>query len=213
MAVKVAVLVVMVVVLSGICISAALKRKGKVNQEEASRNARSLSLAFYTFKEDYGSYPCEETAIEVRNNTETTAKLGKVSSNDFCRQLIASGMVDQEPPFYARTLGSRKPDNVTTGDKLLEKGELGFAYVVSHAACKEKNFPLLLTPMVKGKLQFDYESARKCFDGKVLVLMTDCSRHIHIVDKDGHVWINGKDFFDPSQPYWHGIPPKVAWPE
>ncbi len=201
-------------VISGFIVSRVLQRQREGNREEAWRNARSLSCAFYTFKDDFGSYPCEDTARLIKDNIpDRSAKLGNVSANDFFRQLIVSGMVDQEKPFFARSLSSHKPDSVMTDGKLLEKGETGFAYMVSHATCKEENFPLILTPLVKGKLLFDYQSARKCFDGKVIVLSTDGLPNIHIVDKDGHVWIHGKDFFDPSQPYWHGIPPKVAWPE
>jgi hypothetical protein len=33
------------------------------------------------------------------------------------------------------------------------------------------------------------------------------------VDKSGHVYLNGKDLFDPSQPFWGGKAPDVKWPE
>jgi hypothetical protein len=33
------------------------------------------------------------------------------------------------------------------------------------------------------------------------------------VDKSGHVYLNGKDLFDPSQPFWGGKVPDVKWPE
>lgn len=177
---------------------------------EAVSNAKQVGLALFTFREDYGSYPNKATSIEVRNNNpDTSATLGSTSSNDFFRQLFAAGTVDQEQLFFARTQNCRRPDNVLTGDKLLEKGEVGFAYVVSHAACKEKDFPLILTSLVKGRLLFD----SKCFQGKAIILSADNACVVHSVDQDGHVWVNGKDFFDPSQPYWHGIPPKVVWPE
>lgn len=181
---------------------------------EAVSNAKQVGLALFTFQEDYGSYPSANTAAMVKNNNpETTANFGNTSSNDFFRQLIASGMMDQEKPFFARTLSSRKPDNLLTGPKMLEKGEVGFAYVVSHAACKEKDFPLVITPLAKGKLQFDFQCAKGSFKGTAIVLYTAGGVAIHPVDRNGRVMINGKSFFDPSQPYWHGIPPKVAWPE
>ena len=184
------------------------------HRAEAVSNAKQVGLALFTFQEDYGSYPSANTAAMVRNNNpDATASFGNASSNDFFRQLIASGMIDQERPFYARIAGCRKPDNVLTGTRMLEKGEAGFAYVVSHAACKEKDIPLVITPLAKGKLRFDDRSANKFFYGHVIVLSADNSVVLHTLNKDGRVILNGKDFFDPSQPYWHGIPPKVAWPE
>lgn len=185
------------------------------DRSEAVSNAKCLGLAFYTFQDDYGSLPSEDTVRMVKDkHPNSTAKLGNTTSNDFFRQLIASGVINQEKPFFARTSNCRRPDNVMTGEKLLEKGEVGFAYVVSHASDKEGNFPIAFTPLVKGKLLFDYEGAKKYFGGnKVVVLWTDCSVTIETVNKDGRVILNGKDFFDPSQPYWHGIAPKVAWPE
>ncbi len=213
LAVEIFVVVLIILVLVGIGTPAIIVSPRKSDRAEAVSNAKQLALALFTFREDYGSYPCEESAIEVRNNTGSTATLGKVSSNDFFRQLIASGMMDQERPVFARTLSSRKPDNVVTGTRMLEKGEVGFAYVVSHAACKEKDFPLVITPLAKGKLQFDDRSAKKFFHGRVIVLRTDNSVVVHSLNEDGRVILNGKDFFDPTQPFWHGIPPKVAWPE
>jgi hypothetical protein len=185
------------------------------HRAEAVSNAKQLGFALFEFREEYGSYPSSATAMEVKRATESPAKMGNTTSNDFFRQLIASGMMDREGPFYVRTLDCKKPDNVMSEEKLLEKGEVGFAYVVSHAACREKLFPLLLAPLVKGKLLCDGQSARKFLNGeKAIVLWSDGSVTIDSFRKDGRIQgPEGKDFFDPSQPYWHGIPPKVAWPE
>lgn len=206
--------VLIVVVIAGIGTPKIISSKPKGPRAQAISNAKQVGLALFTFQDDYGSYPYAATVTTVKENyPDTTAKLGNTTSNDFFRQLIASGTIDQEMPFFAQTLTSRKPDNVMTRTKLMEKGEVGFSYVASHATSYGKVFPIILTPLVKGKLLFDYQSARTFFDGSVVVLSTDNSVAVHTVDKDGHVWINGKDFFDPTQPYWHGIAPKVAWPE
>lgn len=202
------------VTLVGIGIPEIVSSKKNGDRAESVSNAKQVGLALFTFREDYGSLPSKATAIEVRNNNpNTTAALGSASSNDFFRQLFAAGTVDSEKPFFARTQNCRRPDNVLTAGKCLEKGEVGFAYVVSHAACKNLDFPLILTPMMKGKLLFDSQSAMKFFDGRVVVLWADNAVTIETVDKEGRAMINGKDLFDPTQPYWHGIPPKVAWPE
>lgn len=185
------------------------------DRAEAVSHAKQIGLALFEFCDDYGCYPSQATALELQKfNADCTAKLGNASSNDFFRQLFTAGTLDRETPFFAKSRDSRRPDNVTSNFKLLEKGEVGFAYVVSHAACKVKDFPIVLTPLARGELKFDYESARKFFGGnKVVVLWADNSVTIETVNKDGRVILNGKSFFDPSQPYWHGIPPRVAWPE
>ena len=210
---EIAAVTMIILTLIGIGKPAIIVSKKKSDRAEAVSNAKQLGLALYTFREDYGTYPSVESAIEVRNNTGTTAKLGNANSNDFFRQLLASGTIDQEKPFFARTPHCRKPDNVMSGDKLLEKGEVGFAYLISHSGGKDGVCPIALTPLLKGKLLFDFQCAKGYFNGSAMILSTDGSVAIHPVDRNGRVMIHGKDFFDPSQPYWHGIPPKVAWPE
>jgi hypothetical protein len=49
--------------------------------------------------------------------------------------------------------------------------------------------------------------------GKAIILRTGPGSLTYPVDKSGHVKINGKDLFDPSQPFWNGKAPVVKWPE
>lgn len=73
--------------------------------------------------------------------------------------------------------------------------------------------PLVLTPLVPGKRLFDTKSSRKYFSGKAIILHADNSVCSYPVDSSGHVWIDGKILFDPSQPFWDGKEPDVKWPE
>jgi hypothetical protein len=68
-------------------------------------------------------------------------------------------------------------------------------------------------PLISGKRLFDYKLAKKYYDCKAVVLFIDNSVRSYPVDKSGHVYINGKDLFDPSQPFWNGKVPDVKWPE
>jgi hypothetical protein len=42
---------------------------------------------------------------------------------------------------------------------------------------------------------------------------SDISVHILDINEDGVVMFQGKDLFDPKQPYWEGKKPTVKWPE
>ena len=67
--------------------------------------------------------------------------------------------------------------------------------------------------MVPGKLLFDYKLCKKYYSGFAVSLRLDNSVTRYPVDKSGRVWIDGKDLFDPTQPFWNGKVPDVKWPE
>lgn len=71
----------------------------------------------------------------------------------------------------------------------------------------------MVTPLVPGKRLFDTKSSRKYFSGKAIILHAENSVRSYPVDSSGHVWIDGKSLFDPSQPFWDGKVPDVKWPE
>lgn len=177
---------------------------------EAVSNARQIGLALMEFESEYGSFPDDATRQLVQErNPGNTIPLGTASSNDYFRQLIAAEIAPTEMMFYARTPGTRKPDNVMTGSRALEKGECGFAYVYGLSSAGDPTRPLVLYPIVRGKLLFD----RKLLNGKMVVLRMDNSVTTLPINKSGRAIQNGKDLFDPSQPFWGGKAPVVKWPE
>jgi len=177
---------------------------------EAVSNARQVGLALMEFESEYGSFPDDSTRQLVQErNPGNTIPLGTSSSNDYFRQLIAAEMTTSEVMFYARTPGTHKPDNVMTGKRALEKGECGFAYVYGLSSAGNPNRPLVLYPVVPGKLLFN----RKLHDGTMVMLKMDNSVTSLPIDKSGRAIFNGKDLFDPSQPFWGGKVPVVKWPE
>ena len=199
------------IVLVGIALSPTVFRsRKKTDITEAISNLRQVGLALMEFESEYGSFPDDSTQQLVQNrNPGNTIPLGTASSNDYFRQLIAAGIAPTEVMFYAKTPGSHKPDNIMTGNHALEKGECGFAYVFGLSPAGNPNRPLVLYPVVPGKSLFD----PKIYDGKIMILKMDNSVTSYPVDKSGHVKINGKDLFDPSQPFWNGKVPVVKWPE
>jgi hypothetical protein len=210
----VGILSVVFFVLAGFVMPLIIRVNKKASLSEAISNGRSFSLALFEFEATYGRFPDPSTIAKVNaDHPGHGLKLGSHSSNDFFRQLIAADICPSEIPFYANTTNSRKPDNVVRGSMALEKGECAFSYVAGLSSTDPADTPIAMVPLLPGKRLFDYKSCKKYFGGKAVIVHLDCSvRSIH-VDKTGHAYIDGKDLFDPSQPFWGGKVPDVKWPE
>jgi hypothetical protein len=180
------------------------------DQAEAVSNARQIGLALFEFDAEYGKYPDEATLARVREKTGTDLKLSTKSSNDFFRQLLACGFTQSERMFYAKIPGARKPDDVIAGKEALKKGEVGFSYLSGLSSEGNPSRPLVVTPLIPGTDRFD----PKPFDGKAIILRMDNSvTSMNIINKDGHVMLDGRNLLDPSHPIWDGHPPRIVWPE
>ena len=176
----------------------------------AQSDLRSLSLALFDFDSQYSSYPDLSTGTMVKVSTNSPLTFGDATSNDFLKQLIAAGIIQSEGSFFAKTKGSKKPDNrFRTDAEALAAGECGFAYIPGFSMSAGPDTPICLTPMEPGKLTFD----REAFDGVALILVGDCRILTLPIDSSGHVILNGMDLFDPRQPFWHGKVPDVKWPK
>ncbi len=140
--------------------------------------------------------------------------MGNTSANDFFRQLIVDGEPGLEALFYAKAPWMRRPDMLVDGTKALERGECAFSYITGNASSyAEKDRPVAVFPLVKGKKKFDDRLCRKYYYGKAIVLTADTTARAYRLDESGRVLIDGLDFFDPAQPFWHGRAPEVKWPE
>lgn len=182
----------------------------KADLTEAVNNARQTGIALFEFETEYGRFPDPDTIEKVREMTGSDSDLGTVSSNDFFRQLIASGIAQSESIFYAHVNGTRKPDNIFTRGEALKKGECGFTYLLGAKSTDNPKRPLVVTPMIPGTDRFEN---RDGFYGKAVVLKMDNSVTSYPIDKDGHVLIDGRNMMDPHHPIWDGHAPVIAWPE
>lgn len=176
---------------------------------EAISNMKQAGLALFTFKDDLGTYPDDTMIAKLQvDHPGNTIPLGTTTANDYFRQLLVSEVVDSERIFFAGP--GRRPDRLIDGPHALEKGECTFAYI--KGATDSPPSPIVVFPLVKGKLLFDAKLC-KTWGNKAAVLFTD-NRVMKIeVDRSGRGYLNGKDFFDPSQPFWNGKVPDVKWPE
>jgi hypothetical protein len=176
---------------------------------------RQLGLALFEFECEYGRFPDSGTIQKVKASApDSDFLLGQSFSNDYFRQLMATEIVTSESMFYARSQNPRRPDNMMKGGKALDTGECAFAYISGLSSSTDlPTTPIALFPLVPGEKLFDYELCEKYYDGMAFILLIDNSVKIVSVDKSGHVYLNGKDLFDPAQPFWRGKKPDVKWPE
>jgi prepilin-type N-terminal cleavage/methylation domain-containing protein len=130
--VELLVVISIIATLAGVGVPVIMSKIKDGARAEAIGNIKQIGLAMFTFDQDYGSYPCDATGIEVKNNNpDSGLNFGNNSSNDFFRQLIVAGCIDTEKSFYAKAPYTRKADNVMTQGKALGPGEVGFAYVMA----------------------------------------------------------------------------------
>jgi hypothetical protein len=184
------------------------------NLAQAHSNVRQIGFALTDFEIEYGKFPDTDTISRITNDASDPIPLGSKTSNDFFRQLLASEIAPAESMFYAWNPSiTRRPDNRYTGKLALEKGECAFAYVAGLSSPVGPNTPMVLFPLVPGKKLFDYKLCEDSYAGQAVIWFADFHVERTPVDKSGHVYLNGKDLFDPSQPFWGGKVPDVKWPE
>lgn len=84
--------------------------------------------------------------MEVKKTTGSKLSLGNRSSNDYFRQLIAAEICQSEAVFHAKIPGCHKLDNTYTSINALEKGEVGFSYILGLSSTSHPKRPLVVTP-------------------------------------------------------------------
>jgi prepilin-type N-terminal cleavage/methylation domain-containing protein len=194
--VELLVVIAIIATLAGVGVPVIIAQKKKGDRTEAISNAKNVGMALFSFEEDYGSYPCEATATEVNtNNPDSGMTFGTASSNDFFRQLIAAGHIDQEKPFFAKAPYTKKPDNVMSQGKALSAGEVGFAYIMAStteplSSSGNSARPILAAAVANGATDgtFDLD----VYDKKAVVLRLDNSTAIESIrPSDKKVLVGG----------------------
>lgn len=180
----------------------------RANTTVTLMNLRQLMLGLLEFDTEYGSFPDDDTAQDVKEATGTALTFKGGTSNAYFRQLLASGITKSEKMFQIG--GGKAPDDDFKDDsKAVAKGECGIAYIPGLSASGDASTPVAFAPLVPGKLKFDPGP----LGGKAVVVRIDGSAKTETITPEGNVMVDGKSLFDPAQPFWKGKEPKVAWPE
>lgn len=194
--VELLVVIAIIATLAGVGVPALMAKKKEGDRSEALMNSKQIGLALFGFDDEYGSYPSADTAKSLEeNNPNSGMTFGSSSSNDYFRQLIAAGYVDQEKPFYARSPYTKKPDNNLSGSKALAEGECGFAYIMASATAAltssgNSGRPLICAAVDDAKTDgtFDVD----VYNRKAVVLRLDTSASVETIrPSDKKVTVGG----------------------
>jgi type II secretory pathway pseudopilin PulG len=150
------------------------------DRTEAINNIKQIGAMLIEFDTDYGGFPDDKTALEVKRKTKTDFTLTGQYSNDYFRQMLLGGGGKSEKPFWCKTALSPKKadDNFSTAAKALEAGEVGFSYIMAsqtqgQSASGDPSRPVVVTP--SSKFQSDWTFDPEPYSGKAVVLRLDNS--------------------------------------
>ena len=172
--VELLVVIAIIAALAAMATPVIMKQNKKAAMTEATSNAKQVFYLMVEFDQDFGEFPSDTTAAE-------TGTTGTTSSNDYMSQFIDGGYIKSEEIFFAKggASNNKKPDNVITSGKILEKGECGFAYIKNQSTSANSGRPLLVAP---------YDTSNKFkpdpYDGKAVVLRIDGAAKQLLLDKD-----------------------------
>ena len=133
----------------------------------------------FEFDAEYGSFPDNNTAEDVKESTGTALTFGGNFSNDYFRQLIAYGL-KSEKPFWCKTgFSPKKPDDVfNVPAKALEAGEVGFSYIMmtqtdGQSSSGDPGRPVVVAPSFKAQTDWTFDP--EPYGEKAVVLRIDGS--------------------------------------
>jgi type II secretory pathway pseudopilin PulG len=171
--------IALLVVLAGMSAPVVLKSKKSPDRTEALNNIRQIGVALFEFESDYGSFPDDATAIEVRKRTGTDFKLSGEFSNDYFRQLIARGLKSEKPFWCKTSFSPKKPDdNFKSAAKALEAGEVGYSYIMASKtkgqdSSGDPGRPVVAAPSYQARADWSFDP--EPYGEKALVLKLDNS--------------------------------------
>ncbi|MEK7951242.1 hypothetical protein [Luteolibacter soli] len=201
--------VLLAVALVAVVAALYIMKSPAADRTSALSSLKVINLELTQFDQDYGRFPDTSTIASVRAATGTTIALGTRTSNDFFRQLVADGKTS-EKLFWAPVLDNRRGPNDILGDNALAKGECIHSYVAGLSGNDEPETPIAMAPMIPGTTRFDPDP----YNSQAVILRIDGSAMpVPIKTDTNEVRLNGKNLFDPSQPYWNGKAPDLKWPE
>ncbi len=185
-----------------------LRQAKQADRIHALSNLRDISHELLEFESQYGRFPDDSTLTPVKAQDDTGLRFGTRTSNEYFRQLLATGRKSEE--IFCANISPRffYPDDLI-GPKALERDECSFSYIPGLSSASPPGTPVVMTPLVPGTQKFD----PKPFGKMATILFVDRSVQALPIDKNGNVILNGMKLFDPRQLFWGGKPPDIKYPE
>ncbi len=178
--VELLVVIVIIAALAGLSAPVILKQRKAADRTEAINNIKQIGAMLIEFDTEYGNFPDNQTAQDVKDATGTDLNFNGTFSNDYFRQMLAGGGGKSEKPFWCKTAQSpKKADDVFNSPaKALEAGEVGFSYIMAsqtngQSASGEPGRAVIVTPSYK--FQTDWTFDPEPYAGKAVVLRLDNS--------------------------------------
>jgi prepilin-type N-terminal cleavage/methylation domain-containing protein len=184
--VELLVVIVIIAALAGLTAPKLISMRKKGDQVVAMNNGKTMVLAMNDFSAEYGGLPDRETAKQVTENTGSKLNLTGDTANDYFRQLIASGILKSEEPFYSKTpYSTKRPDNNISGTKALDAGEVGFGYIMNGATGMSTDDPnriIAATPLLNATTKGEFDAGP--LDGKAALVYLDSSVKLLTIRED-----------------------------
>ena len=176
-----------------------LIRHSDIKLQLSCRNGKEVVKALLRFKEKYGSFPDQTTAVTLERSLTSCLDLNGDSSNDYFRQLVAAGLVENEEIFYAATQYCHRGDGNMDGVKALEAGEVGFGYIMNGNSAIDDNNPkriIIVAPLLDYNARDDFD--KRAMQGKALLVCCDGSTQIVSISGDNKVRLHyfGRSLLD-----------------
>lgn len=171
---------VIMAALAAISAPVILKQRKAADRTQAIGHLKQIGAMLLEFDAEYGRFPDDETAREVKRATRTSFTLTGQFSNDYFRQMLVGPGGRSETLFWCKTPQSpERPDNnFATPEKALEAGEVGYSYIMASAtqgqsASGEPSLPVVISPSFRFRADWTFDP--EPFEGKAVVLRLDNS--------------------------------------
>ena len=177
--VELLVVIVIIAALAGLSAPVILKQRKAADRTEALNNIRQIGMSMFEFDSEYGTFPDNNTAEDVKENTGTSLNFAGNFSNDYFRQLIAVGLKSEKPFWCKTSFSPKKPDDVyQTPAKALEAGEVGFSYIMAtqtegQSSSGDPGRPVVVSPSYKAQTDWTFDP--DSYGEKAIVLKLDNS--------------------------------------
>ena len=176
--VELLVVIAIIATLAGVGVPALIKRQKDGYRAEAIMNAGQIGKTLFSFEQEYGSYPDDQTATDITTNLSVTVPGSPGKANYYFAQLVSSGYLDQEKPFYCRATYTKQPDNNMQSSELLKKGECGFGYVMKTggeglSSASNSAIPIVVASLLEGATDDTFDP--EVYNQKAVVLRIDTS--------------------------------------